>query len=62
MEFMQQFKARSEGEQRFFCTHGYSPEDATELPHRIELTARGIKTIVTTQMDRRGSEDIEACD
>ena len=44
-----QFKGRSKDEQSFFCIHGYWPEDANELPHRVELTTRGIKTIVTTQ-------------
>jgi hypothetical protein len=48
-EIQRQFKGRSEGEQMFFCTHGYWPENATELPHRIEFTARGIKTIVITE-------------
>jgi ribonuclease I len=46
-----QFKGRSEDEQAFFCIHGYWPENATELPDRIEFTARGIKTIVTSQWE-----------
>ena len=54
MEFMRQFKGRSECEQMFFCTHGYWPENATELPHRIEFTARGIKTVVTTEWADEG--------
>ncbi|HZL66324.1 MAG TPA: hypothetical protein VFC29_03235 [Candidatus Limnocylindrales bacterium] len=48
-ELQRQLKGRSEDEQMFFCTHGYRPENATELPQRIEFTARGIKTVVTTQ-------------
>ena len=48
-ELLRQFEGRPEGEQMFFCTHGYWPENATELPHRIEFTARGIKTVITTQ-------------
>ena len=55
-ELQRQFKGRSEDEQSFFCIHGYWPENAIELPHRIEFTARGIKTIVTSAMGRRGSE------
>ena len=50
-ELQRQFKGRPEGEQMFFCTHGYWPENATELPSRIEFTARGIKTIVTTEWE-----------
>lgn len=49
-ELERQFKGRSEDEQAFFCIHGYWPENAgDELPHRVEFTARGIKTMVTTQ-------------
>jgi ribonuclease I len=48
-ELERQFKGRSVDEQSFFCIHGYWPENATELPDRIEFTARGIKTIVTSQ-------------
>lgn len=50
-DLVRQFKGRSLEEQEFFCTHGYWPENATELPHRIEFTARGIKTVVTTQWE-----------
>jgi ribonuclease I len=50
-ELQRQFKGRCEDEQMFFCTHGFWPENATELPYRIEFTARGIKTIVTTQWE-----------
>ena len=46
-----QFKGRSEDEQEFFCVHGYWLENGSELPHRMEFTARGIKTIVTTQWE-----------
>jgi ribonuclease I len=48
-ELQRQFEGRSEDEQSFFIVHGYWPENATELPHRMEFTARGIKTIVSTQ-------------
>jgi len=48
-EIQRQFKGRSSDERSFFIVHGYWPENATELPHRIEFTARGIKTIVTTE-------------
>jgi hypothetical protein len=48
-DLLRQFEGRSVDEQEFFCTHGYWPENATELPQRMEFTARGIKTIVTTQ-------------
>jgi hypothetical protein len=48
--FLREFNSRSEDEQTFFCTHGYWPENAGDiLPHRLEFTARGIKTIVITQ-------------
>jgi ribonuclease I len=50
-ELERQFKGRSVDEQSFFCIHGYWPENATELPDRIEFTARGIKTIVTSQWE-----------
>jgi hypothetical protein len=46
-----QLRGRSQGEQTFFCTYGYWPETATELPCRIEFTVRGIKTIVTTRWE-----------
>jgi DNA replication protein DnaC len=35
---------------------GYWPENATELPDRIEFTARGIKTIVTTQWEQESKK------
>jgi ribonuclease I len=50
-ELQRQFKGRSKDEQEFFCIHGYWPENASELPRRIEFTARGIKTVVTTQWE-----------
>ena len=50
-ELERQFKGRSVDEQSFFCIHGYWPENATELPDRIEFMARGIKTIVTSQWE-----------
>ena len=50
-ELQRQFRGRSEDEQMFFCTHGYWPENASELPRRIEFTARGIKTVVTTEWE-----------
>jgi hypothetical protein len=50
-ELERQFKSRSSDEMSFFCLHGYWPENATELPDRIEFTARGIKTIVTSQWE-----------
>jgi ribonuclease I len=52
-ELERQFKGRSEDEQSFFCIHGYWPENATELPQRIEFTARGIKTIIITQWENQ---------
>jgi len=58
MEFIRQFKARSEDDRWFLCFHGYWTENATVLPHRIEFTARGIKTIVTTQWASEDSEDM----
>lgn len=48
-DLVRELNSRPEGEQMFFCTHGYWPENATELPQRMEFTARGIKTIVITQ-------------
>ena len=49
-ELQRQFKGRSEDEQDFFIVHGYWPENAGDiLPHRLEFTVRGIKTIVITQ-------------
>ena len=50
-DLLRQLEGRSVDEQAFFCIHGYWPENATELPQRIEFTARGIKTIVTTQWE-----------
>jgi ribonuclease I len=50
-ELQRQLKGRSKDEQEFFCIHGYWPENASELPRRIEFTARGIKTVVTTQWE-----------
>ena len=50
-DLQRQFKGRSEDEQSFFCIHGYWPENANELPRRIEFTARGIRTIVTSQRE-----------
>ena len=44
-----ELNSRPEGEQEFFCIHGFWPENAAELPQRMEFTARGIKTVVTTQ-------------
>jgi len=49
LEFMRQFMARSDDDRSFFIVHGFWPENATQLPHRIEFTARGIKTVVTTE-------------
>ena len=48
-ELVRELNSRPEGEQMFFIIHGYWPENGTELPQRMEFTARGIKTIVTTQ-------------
>ena len=53
---VRQIKGRSEDEQSFFCIHGYWPENATKLPDRIEFTARGIKTIVTTQWEQESKK------
>ena len=51
-ELQRQFKGRSEDDQSFFCIHGFWPENAGDiLPHRLEFTVRGIKTIVTTRWD-----------
>ena len=55
-DLQRQFEGRSEDEQSFFCIHGYWPEDANELPRRIEFTARGIKTIVTSQWEDENQE------
>ena len=48
-DLVRELNSRPEGEQSFLIVHGYWPENATELPDRIEFTARGIKTSVTTQ-------------
>jgi hypothetical protein len=48
-ELQRQFKGRSVDDQMFFCTHGFWPESVAELPNRKEFTARGIKTVVTTE-------------
>ena len=49
-ELQRQFKGRSEDEQSFFCIHGFWPENVGDiLPHRLEFTVRGIKTVVITQ-------------
>jgi hypothetical protein len=49
-ELERQLEGRSEDEQSFFIIHGYWPENAGDiLPHRLEFTVRGIKTIVITQ-------------
>jgi len=56
-ELQRQFKGRSADEQTFFCTHGYWPECATELPHRIEFTACGIKTVVATEWEDEDQKD-----
>ena len=55
-ELQRQLRCRSEDEQNFFIFHGYWPENATQLPHRIEFTARGIKTIVTTEWAEEGQK------
>ena len=42
--------SRPYDEVSFFCIHGFWPENAGDtLPTRVEFTARGIKTIVTTE-------------
>jgi hypothetical protein len=48
-DFLRELESRSVDEQSFLCIHGYWPENATELPQRVEFTVRGIQTIVTTQ-------------
>ena len=49
-ELQRQFQGRSRDEQSFFIIHGYWPENAGDvLPHRLEFTVRGIKTIVIAQ-------------
>ena len=59
-ELQRQFKGRSEDDQSFFCIHGFWPETAGDiLPHRLEFTVRGIKTIVTTQWDDEHKETTE---
>jgi hypothetical protein len=48
--FLREFNGRSEDEQSFFCIHGFWPENVGDiLPHRLEFTVRGIKTVVLTQ-------------
>jgi hypothetical protein len=48
--FLREFNGRSENEQSFLCINGFWPENAGDiLPHRLEFTVRGIKTIVITQ-------------
>ena len=50
-ELQRQFQGRSSDERSFFTIHGYWPENAGDiLPHRLEFTVRGIKTIVITQL------------
>ena len=56
MDLERQFKGRSHLEMSFFSVHGYWPENATKLPDRIEFTARGIKTIVTTQWEQESKK------
>ena len=54
-ELHRQFQGRSSDERSFFIIHGYWPENAGDiLPHRLEFTVRGVKTIVITQ---RADED-----
>jgi hypothetical protein len=46
-DLLRQFEARSVDEQSF---HGFWQENVGDiLPHRLEFTVRGIKTIVITQ-------------
>ena len=50
-----ELKGRTGPELTFFAVHGYLPESAGDiLPHRLEFTVRGIKTIVITE---RADED-----
>jgi len=52
MDLARAFEGRSLEEQAFFCIHGYWPENVgDDLPHRIEFTVRGIRTIVTTEWE-----------
>jgi hypothetical protein len=59
-DFLRQFQGQSRDEQSFFIVHGFWPENAGDiLPHRLEFTVRGIKTIVITQWaveDRKTTE------
>jgi ribonuclease I len=48
---VRELNSRPEGEQMFFIIHGYWPENGTELPQRMEFTARGIKTMVTAEWE-----------
>jgi endonuclease/exonuclease/phosphatase (EEP) superfamily protein YafD len=49
-DLLRQIQSHSQDEQLFFTVHGYWPENGgDELPQRVEFTARGITTIVTTQ-------------
>jgi ribonuclease I len=57
-ELQRQFKGRSGDEESFFCIHGYWPENAGELPNRMEFTTRGIKTIVTTQWENQDQKNM----
>ena len=51
-DLLRQFEGRSIDEQSFFCLHGFWPENVGDiLPHRLEFTVRGIKTIVTMQWE-----------
>jgi hypothetical protein len=50
-DLQREIRSRPHNEVSFFCIHGYWPENATDLPPRMEFTVRGIKTIVTTQWE-----------
>jgi len=49
-DLLRHLQSHSPDEQSFFLVHGYWPGNGgDELPQRIEFSALGIKTIVTTQ-------------
>jgi hypothetical protein len=57
-KLMRELAGRSEEETQFLLAHGYWPEAAgNELPLRQEFTAGGIKTVVTTEWAKEGTNE-----